>query len=69
MLKVTRKEDESVENMIRRFNKKVIQSGILTTARQKKYFQKPISKTEAREVAIRKRVRKEQKMREMLGSR
>ena len=69
MLQVTRKEDESVENMIRRFNKKVIQSGILTTARQKKYFQKLISKTEAREVAIRKRVRKEQKMREMLGSR
>ena len=69
MLKVTRKEDESVENMVRRFNKKVIQSGILTAARQKKYFQKPISKTEAREVAIRKRVRKEQKMREMLGQR
>ncbi len=69
MLQVTRKEDESVENMIRRFNKKVIQSGILTTARQKKYFQKPVSKTEAREIAIRKRVRKEQKMREMLGQR
>ncbi|MCX6806235.1 MAG: 30S ribosomal protein S21 [Candidatus Saccharibacteria bacterium] len=69
MLQVTRKEDESVENMVRRFNKKVIQSGILTAARQKKYFQKPISKTEAREVAIRKRVRKEQKMREMLGQR
>ena len=69
MLLVTRKEDESVENMVRRFNKKVIQSGILTAARQKKYFQKPISKTEAREVAIRKRVRKEQKMREMLGQR
>jgi ribosomal protein S21 len=69
LLQVTRKEDESVENMVRRFNKKVIQSGILTAARQKKYFQKPISKTEAREVAIRKRVRKEQKMREMLGQR
>ena len=69
MLQVTRKEEESVENMVRRFNKKVIQSGILTAARQKKYFQKPISKTEAREVAIRKRVRKEQKMREMLGQR
>lgn len=69
MLQVTRKDDESVESLIRRFNKKVIQSGILTTARQKKYFQKPISKTEARQVAIRKRVRKEQKMRELLGSR
>ena len=69
MLQVTRKDDESVESLIRRFNKKVIQSGILTTARQKKYFQKPLSKTEARQVAIRKRARKEQKMRELLGSR
>lgn len=69
MLQVIRKDDESVENLIRRFNKKVIQSGILTTARQKKYFQKPVSKTEARETAIRKRVRKEQKMRELLGNR
>ena len=69
MLQVTRKEDESVESLIRRFNKKVIQSGIMTTAKQKKYFQKPISKTEAREVAIRKRARKEQKMRELMGLR
>lgn len=69
MLQVTRKDDESVENLVRRFNKKVIQSGILTTARQRKYFQKPISKTEARVVAIRKRARREQKMRELIGTR
>ncbi|MCX6804808.1 MAG: 30S ribosomal protein S21 [Patescibacteria group bacterium] len=69
MLQVTRKDDESVENLIRRFNKKVIQSGILTTARQKKHFLKPISKTEARSVAIRKRFRKEQKLRELIKAR
>lgn len=69
MLQVTRKDDESVESLIRRFNKKVIQSGLMTTAKQKKYFQKPVSKTEAREIAIRKRARKEQKMRELMGTR
>lgn len=69
MLQVTRKDDESVENLVRRFNKKVIQSGILTAARQRKYFLKPISKAEARVVAIRKRARKEQKMRELIGTR
>lgn len=69
MLQVTRKDDESVENLIRRFNKKVIQSGVLSDARQKKYFQKPVSKTEARKSAIRKRIRKEQKMKEIIGSR
>ncbi len=69
MLQVTRKDDESIENLIRRFNKKVIQSGILTTARRKKYFEKPISKTEQRQIAIRKRIRKDQKAREALGIR
>ena len=40
MLEVTRKDDESAENLVRRFNKKVIQSGILATARKKKIFRK-----------------------------
>ncbi|MCC7288834.1 30S ribosomal protein S21 [bacterium] len=67
MLQVIRKDEESVESLVRRFNKKVVQSGILGEARRKKYFEKPLSKTEQREIAIRKRMRKEQKMREMLG--
>ena len=67
MLQVIRKDEESVESLVRRFNKKVVQSGILGEARRKKYFEKPLSKTEQREIAIRKRVRKEQKMREILG--
>ncbi len=69
MLEVTRKEDESAENLVRRFNKKVIQSGILATARKKKYFEKPISKRDARTIAIRKRIRKEAKTRELMGIR
>lgn len=69
MLQVNRKDDESVESMVRRFNKKVAQSGILTEARRKKYFEKPLSKKEQREIAIRKRARKEAKTRELLGIR
>ncbi len=69
MLEVTRKDDESAENLVRRFNKKVIQSGILATARKKKYFEKPISKREARAVAIRKKIRKDAKTRELMGIR
>ena len=67
MIQVTAKERESVESLIRRFNKKVIQSVVLGEARRKRYFEKPISKTEARAVAIRKARRKEQKARELLG--
>lgn len=59
MLQVTRKDDkESIENMIRRFNKKVQQSGVLGIARRNKYFEKPLSKTAQREIAIRKAARK-----------
>ncbi len=68
MLQVVRKDErESLENLIRRFNKKVQQSGVLGVARRKKYFEKPISKREAREIAIRKKARKEIKARQYLG--
>ena len=68
MLQVIRKDDkESLENLIRRFNKKVQQSGVLGVARRKKYFEKPISKREAREIAILKSARKVIKTRQMLG--
>ena len=68
MLQVVRKDDkESLENMIRRFNKKVQQSGVLGVARRKQYFEKPVSKSEARVIAIRKKARKEAKARFYLG--
>ncbi len=70
MLQVTRKDDrESLENLLRRFNKKVQQSGVLGVARRKKYFEKPLSKREQREIAIRKRARKEVKAKQYLGIR
>jgi len=69
VLEVTLKDGESVESLVRRFNKKVIQSGVLATARKKKYFEKPMSKRDARTAAIRKKNRKEIKTRELMGIR
>lgn len=70
MLQVVRKDDkESLENLIRRFNKKVQQSGVLGVARRKKFFEKPLSKREQREIAIRKKARKELKAKQYLGVR
>ena len=67
LLQVTRKDDrESLENMIRRFNKKVQQSGVLGVARRKRQFEKPLSKREQREIAIRKAARKAAKARQAL---
>lgn len=63
MLQVTRKDSkESLENMIRRFNRKVQQSGVLAEARNNQYFEKPISKTDRRKKAIIRKERKADKM-------
>ncbi len=60
MIQVTRKDSkESLENMLRRFNRKVQQSGNLAIVKQGQYFEKPISKRERRLKAI---VRQERKL-------
>jgi small subunit ribosomal protein S21 len=63
MLQVTRKDSkESLENLIRRFNRKVQQSGVLAEARANQYFEKDISKVDRRKKAIVRRARKAVKM-------
>ncbi|MBP7018201.1 30S ribosomal protein S21 [Candidatus Saccharibacteria bacterium] len=71
MITVTRKDSkESLENLIRRFNKKVQQSGVIAVARGNQYFEKPISKIERRKKAIIKKERKNDKARRIkLGER
>lgn len=71
MIQVTRKDDkEANENLIRRFNRKVLQSGILSTVKSTQRFEKPISKIERRKKAIIRRARKSDKMMKMrLGTR
>lgn len=49
--------------MIRRFNRKVQQSGAIAVARRKQYFEKPISKKQRRESALIKESRKQDKIR------
>ena len=59
MIQVTRKDSkESVENLLRRFNRKVQQSGVLASAKQSQFFEKPMSKRERRLRAIARRERK-----------
>jgi ribosomal protein S21 len=68
MLQVTRKDEkESIENLIRRFNKKVQQSGVLGVARRNKFFEKPLTKRAQREIAIRKAARKAAKAKAYLS--
>ena len=71
MIVVTRKDSkESSENLIRRFSRKVQQSGILAVAKQNQYFEKPLSKRDRRSRAIQRRERKLVKLQKIrLGQR
>ncbi len=71
MIQVTRKDSkESLENLLRRFNRKVQQAGIITTVKQGQYFEKPISKRERRAKAIIRTQRKALKLKKIkLGQR
>ncbi len=62
MIQVTRKDaNEANENLIRRFNRKVQQSGILLVAKAGQAFAKPMSKTERRKKAILRKMRRAEK--------
>ncbi len=63
---VSRKGDqEALENLIRRFNRKVQQAGVLSLAKRKQYREKPTSKRLLRRAAIRKRLRREERLRKI----
>ena len=66
MIKVTRKDEkEANENIIRRFNRKVLQSGVMATAKENMRFSKPNSKRERRLKAILRDKRKAEKAERM----
>jgi ribosomal protein S21 len=71
MIQVTKKDTkESAESMIRRFNRRVQQSGVLARAKQIQHFEKPQSKRDRRVKAIIRKERKNDKIRKLkLGQR
>ena len=71
MIQVTRRDaKEPLENLLRRFNRKVQQSGVLVRAKQIQYFEKPMSKRDRRAKAIVRQERKALKVKKIkLGQR
>lgn len=62
-MQVVRKDSkEPLENLLRRFNKKVQQSGSIAILRRLQYFEKPISRRERRTKAIIRKARKLEKL-------
>lgn len=63
MIQVTRKDNkEGLENLIRRFNRKVASAGTIAAVKNNEFFTKPLSKRERREKAIIRKARKAEKM-------
>lgn len=63
MIQVSKKDPkESSESLLRRFTRKVQQSGIIIEAKSIQYFEKPLSKPERRRKAIVRRARKDIKV-------
>ena len=66
MVQVTRKDQkEANENIIRRFNRRVLQSGVLAKAKAVMRFEKSISKSERRKKAIVRRQHRADKVAKM----
>jgi len=53
VIEVKKKEHESVESLVRRFNKRVQQSGVLIRAKKRRFFEKPRSRSKERAAAMR----------------
>lgn len=62
MITVKRKDArEANENLLRRFNRRVLQSGVIAKAKASQRYSKPMSKTERRNSAIIREQRKAEK--------
>ena len=55
MANVVTGDNESFESMLRRFNKKVQQEGVLSEIRRREYYEKPSIKRKRKEAAKRRK--------------
>lgn len=60
MAKVTLRKNESAEDLIKRFKKKVINEGIMTELRKREYYLSPSEKRKEKSKQAQKRLRKYQ---------
>ncbi len=55
---VTANEGESFDSLLRRFNKKVQLDGVLSEARRREHYQKPITRRARKQIARRRQAAK-----------
>ena len=62
MIEVKRREREGFEVLLRRFFREVQQSGLLTEAKRRRFWEKPLSRDKIRASALRKMERRKKKV-------
>ncbi len=66
MIQVTKKDkNESTESLLRRFSRKMLQSGVVMQVKATQRFEKPLSKRERRKKAIVRTARRGEKAKRM----
>ncbi|MBU1149147.1 30S ribosomal protein S21 [Patescibacteria group bacterium] len=61
MVEVKRKDGETPESLLRRFSKRVQQSGVLLRAKKNRFYEKPKNKRTQKEEALRRKAVREKK--------
>lgn len=61
MVEVKRKEGESPESLLRRFTKRVQQSGVLIRAKKNRFYERPKNRRAQREDATRRKTIRDKK--------
>lgn len=64
---VRRRDKETFESLMRRFNRAVQENKVLPLAKKRQYHEKPLSKREVREIAIRKNINRELRKKRQMG--
>jgi ribosomal protein S21 len=67
LIEATQKDGENADRLLRRFNRSVQQSGLLSIVKKKRFFERPVSKKIQRQSAIRKEVIREVKRQKKEG--
>lgn len=62
MTKVVAKKDESSDSVIRRFNKLIMKTGLLTEVKRREFYEKPSEKKKRRLKEKKKKIMKDRRL-------
>lgn len=64
---IRRRDKETFESLMRRFGRAVQENKVLSLAKKKQHHEKPLSKREVKEIAIRRNINRELRKKRQMG--